>query len=457
MARARIFIVLSTILIGTALPATAEESGTILAAGNTSVGAAIADFESTLKQARIDHDYGPLARIAVQLAATQSSAGDFDAAERILTRAVQSIDQSPDQPPGDLADVLIHLGDMRLGNSDYPAAAAHYQRAIAVSERSFGPQHISVATALDRRAQLHTTLSEFAKAETAFARAARIRERTLGLDHPDTALGHDNLARLNIARNNFPAATAEYRQALAIRRAAWGDAHEQVAANLDDLTELAFTNDDFESAISYAEDALAIRIELHGINAPEALRTRQDLAALRDAVDQQNQPAQPTIGAAGPEASEPPLPDPSTEAASEVAKTPEPEIAEPAEARPAPRQAVEIAALLAETTEVAAAPAPEQIAATDPDIATQTAPAPPYVVQLGSFRSEDSANSEWQRLQRTFDDDFGNRQLNIVRADLGDRGIFYRVRTGPFASSEQAAATCDNMARHDQPCLVIAP
>ncbi len=425
MARARIVILLFASLIGIASPAAAEESR----------HSVIAEFQAAFDEARAQQDHESLAAIANQLATAHSRDGDFGAAETALVTTIQSIDQSPENPPSGFADVLIQLGDIHHGNGNYATAADAYQRAVVTSERSFGPQHISVATAVDRRARLHVTLSEFVEAETLFARAARIRERTLGADHPDTALGHDNLARLNVARNNFVAAEANYRQALMIRRAHWGDVHKEVADSLENLAELAFANGDADASIAYAEQALAIRIDLLGINAPDVLRTRQDLAALREAVRRLNQPS---IGAAGPEPVAQPLPDGSAVSTDVTASPPNDDV-------------------LTDVTPVESVPKPVDVVAAPP-VASPATPETPaaYMVQLGSFRSEDTANTEWRRLRETFAEHIGARDPLIAQADLGERGTFFRIRTGPF-TAQRAAAACDSLAQHNQPCLVIAP
>jgi len=46
----------------------------------------------------------------------------------------------------------------------------------------------------------------------------------------------------------------------------------------------------------------------------------------------------------------------------------------------------------------------------------------------------------------------------IVRtADLGDRGMFYRLQVGPLVSSVLATALCDVLKTNNVDCLVISP
>ena len=90
-------------------------------------------------------------------------------------------------------------------------------------------------------------------------------------------------------------------------------------------------------------------------------------------------------------------------------------------------------------------------------VATAPAAAPAaggYAVQVTSQRSEAEAQTEFKTLQGKFPSQLGNRQPIIHRADLGDKGTFYRALVGPFASSEAAAAMCSNLKAAGGSCLV---
>ena len=88
-------------------------------------------------------------------------------------------------------------------------------------------------------------------------------------------------------------------------------------------------------------------------------------------------------------------------------------------------------------------------------VATAAAPAAGgYTVQVTSQRSEAEAQTEFKTLQAKFPSQLGNRQPIIHRADLGDKGTFYRALVGPFASSEAAAAMCSNLKAAGGSCIV---
>lgn len=75
-------------------------------------------------------------------------------------------------------------------------------------------------------------------------------------------------------------------------------------------------------------------------------------------------------------------------------------------------------------------------AATQP-ITPASVPSGDFVVQLASLRSEDEARATFGRLQNRFGSILSGFGPNIQRADLGDRGIYHRVRVGPM---DRAAA-----------------
>src|SRR5580704_11662439 len=90
-------------------------------------------------------------------------------------------------------------------------------------------------------------------------------------------------------------------------------------------------------------------------------------------------------------------------------------------------------------------------------VATAPAAAPAaggYAVQVTSQRSEADAQTEFKTLQAKYPSQLGNRQPIIHRADLGDKGTFYRALVGPFASSEAAAAMCSNLKAAGGSCIV---
>jgi SPOR domain len=91
--------------------------------------------------------------------------------------------------------------------------------------------------------------------------------------------------------------------------------------------------------------------------------------------------------------------------------------------------------------------------------ATEPAPAASaagggYAVQVSSQRSEAEAQASFRELQAKFPDQLGGRHPVVRRADLGDKGIYYRALVGPFASMQQAAEMCSSLKSAGGNCIV---
>lgn len=76
-----------------------------------------------------------------------------------------------------------------------------------------------------------------------------------------------------------------------------------------------------------------------------------------------------------------------------------------------------------------------------------------FVAQLASLQSEAAVEQAWVRFRERAPDLFAPARLDMQRADLGARGVYYRVRAGYFASRDQAAQFCNRIRELGQDCL----
>jgi cell division protein FtsN len=102
----------------------------------------------------------------------------------------------------------------------------------------------------------------------------------------------------------------------------------------------------------------------------------------------------------------------------------------------------------AESRARAAANAPAQIA---PNAA---AGGGGYLVQVSSQRNEADAQASYRALQGKFPAVLGSHAPLIKRADLGDKGIYYRAMVGPFGSSDEASQFCGSLKSAGGQCVV---
>jgi SPOR domain len=77
-----------------------------------------------------------------------------------------------------------------------------------------------------------------------------------------------------------------------------------------------------------------------------------------------------------------------------------------------------------------------------------------YLVQLSSQKTEADAAASYRALQGKFPAVLGSRQAVIRRADLGEKGIYYRAMVGPFGSSDEATQFCVSLKSAGGQCFV---
>ena len=79
-----------------------------------------------------------------------------------------------------------------------------------------------------------------------------------------------------------------------------------------------------------------------------------------------------------------------------------------------------------------------------------------FRIQVASERSEDTAKATWARLQKSNNDVLGSLRMQPARADLGDKGIWYRVQAGPL-EEKQAKDTCTRLKTRNVACVLLPP
>lgn len=97
-----------------------------------------------------------------------------------------------------------------------------------------------------------------------------------------------------------------------------------------------------------------------------------------------------------------------------------------------------------------------QTASVDPAPAAEAAPAKKitgWSVQLASATTEDSAWSTWKKMQAR-NKALASQEPVVVRADLGTKGVFYRVRLVGFESQGDANRACSRLKAKGVKCFI---
>jgi tetratricopeptide (TPR) repeat protein len=104
-----------------------------------------------------------------------------------------------------------------------------------------------------------------------------------------------------------------------------------------------------------------------------------------------------------------------------------------------------------------AAPADETVAAAEaapePPAANEAPTQTGWSVQVASADSEDAAWSTWKKMQAKHRALSGQKPI-VVRADLGSKGIYYRIRFAGFESQNAAKSKCSKLKASGVACFV---
>jgi SPOR domain len=77
-----------------------------------------------------------------------------------------------------------------------------------------------------------------------------------------------------------------------------------------------------------------------------------------------------------------------------------------------------------------------------------------YLVQVSSQRNEADAQASYRALQGKFPSVLGSHSPVIKRADLGEKGVYYRAMVGPFGSTDEASHFCGSLKSAGGQCVV---
>jgi outer membrane biosynthesis protein TonB len=153
----------------------------------------------------------------------------------------------------------------------------------------------------------------------------------------------------------------------------------------------------------------------------------------------------PKPGAAPVEKLLPPPEQPMPRPTAKEAASPTPSAAAPTQPAPATQQ---------QAAATSAPKAPPKPAAKETPAAApaKSIPAGPVRIQLASLRTPEAAKEEWGRLKREHPELLGRLTAVAVKADLGDKGVWYRVQTQVFDDAAAADRLCADLKKQNVGC-----
>jgi hypothetical protein len=163
-------------------------------------------------------------------------------------------------------------------------------------------------------------------------------------------------------------------------------------------------------------------------------------------------PKHPAPAAPGAKQATPAAPPPAQRVA---VQTPAPAQAKPAPvhvAPPPPHPPAQKAVAVPPPPKPAPAPVVAMIAPTPPPAAVPAATGA-YVAQVAAFKSQAEAEAGWATFKRNHAATVAGMGPNIVSVDLGEKGTWYRLRTGSFPDKAAAADFCAKLKAEGGSCL----
>jgi serine/threonine-protein kinase len=157
-----------------------------------------------------------------QLADSHYYAGDYDTADAINARVLESsrVLHGPQHPR--VADVLINLGASQADRGRYAEAETYYRQALAALSSFYGPDHFRTASAVTMLGRVLVYQKSFVEGVPLFERALAIQERVNGPVHPRVASAVNDLGSAALQQGRFDEAEARFRRMLAIYQEVYG-------------------------------------------------------------------------------------------------------------------------------------------------------------------------------------------------------------------------------------------
>ena len=102
-------------------------------------------------------------------------------------------------------------------------------------------------------------------------------------------------------------------------------------------------------------------------------------------------------------------------------------------------------------------PAPQPVAQQTAAVAPAAAAPTKYVVQVGSKKNQTDALASFADMQQKYPSLLASYRPMVQKADLGAKGVWYRLRIGPIPDKTAASKLCTQLKSQGLPdCLVMA-
>ena len=169
------------------------------------------------------------------LAAIEMDLGDFDAARRLLERALD-IGVRAEGKVGIQVDVtMLNLAGVLRAQEDFARALPLFEQALAIDEKAYGKGSGAIGYNLSEMGDLFFAMGDFGRAREYLDRSLEVTEQAFGSDHPALASPLTYSGRLRLAEGRPRESLLLFERALALRRKALPEDHDDLAETLTDI------------------------------------------------------------------------------------------------------------------------------------------------------------------------------------------------------------------------------
>jgi cell division protein FtsN len=77
-----------------------------------------------------------------------------------------------------------------------------------------------------------------------------------------------------------------------------------------------------------------------------------------------------------------------------------------------------------------------------------------YALQIGAYKSQAEADAAWKSYKAKHASLLADAATDVQQADLGDKGVWYRLRITGFPSKDVADAMCDRLKADGGVCFL---
>ncbi len=406
------------------------------------------------------------------LAALAAGRGELAEAESLYAQALAALEAAEAGDSQDAARTLAELGLLSQLQARVGESESFYTRALAAGESSQLPE-VELATIVNNLGALCAAQDRVAEAEPLYLRALQMRERALGVDHREVAFVAYELASLYDGQGRLAEATPLYERTLRIREAS-GDSGLALSELLNQLAVVYRRRNRPEDAETYFRRTAEIAEENLGPDHPMVALRLNNLAVLysdhgrypeaealyRRVLEIQEKAfgsGHASIAVALVNLSSLHHKQGRTQDALAEASRAETILDGQCAAGDANKQSFCRSALQIhrELKDRLATPGAEN-ALSEPVATAGSVPDRIYRAQVAANRDREGAEADLEALRQTHPVITGLR-FRIARADLGDKGVWYRIQLGEFPTGAQAQALCSELARlGHEGCFVIA-